>query len=115
MAEAFGKASEKQAKFFDKGLPLLDKPLQKGQAKGGDAFVNVAEKRRGKKAAEKEQKTAIGEQKQKEELRVAEGIDELARRKLLAQTGGSRSLLSPKAGGRGLLAARGQSTSLVPK
>jgi len=115
MAEGLGKAAEKNAAFGDKILPGLDDPLQKLQRKGHDPFVNLAKSRKEKKTKEKEQKTLIGEQKQKEQIRLAEGVDELARRNLLSKTGGRRSLLSSQASGRGLLATKGKSNSLVPK
>lgn len=78
-------------------------------------YKPISDARQEKKDAQAKQTQSIGEQKQKEGLRLAEGVDELARRKLRGKTGGARSLLSAGNPSGGLLASRSATKSLVPK
>ena len=82
------------------------------RSKGFDPIESLAKGRREEKSAEREQKQLIGEQKQEELLRLAEGEDVIGRKRLQAASGGRQSLVV--GGAKRLRRAPGAQT-LVPR
>ena len=89
------------ASKIGKGVSKISPPLVGGierklRAKGFDPIEVAAKKRRQEKEAKREEKQQIGEQRQAEELRLAEAGDVVGRRSLLATTGGKSSLINTR-------------------
>lgn len=88
----------KTAKFTGDPLTgsLIRKLDKKAEKKGFFAESNLQKASEEKKAAAREQKSIIGQQRQAESLRLAEAESDVGRAKLLRKTGGRRSLIASR-------------------